>query len=54
MFGSGNPTPYDIPLIVLLVALAILLSIAAATSGLVAANDGERRPPTSRSRRGPE
>jgi hypothetical protein len=33
MFGSGNPTPYDVPLIVLLVALAILSLIGAATTG---------------------
>jgi len=33
MLGSGNPTPYDIPLIALLVALAILLFLGAATSG---------------------
>lgn len=32
MFGSGNPTPYDIPLIVLLVALGTLLLIGAATT----------------------
>jgi hypothetical protein len=33
MLGSGNPTPYDTPLIALLVALAILLFVGAATSG---------------------
>src|SRR5690349_8814713 len=29
MFGSGNPTPYDIPLIVVLVLLAILMFVGA-------------------------
>jgi len=31
MFGSGNPTPYDIPLIVFLVAIGILMLVGAAT-----------------------
>ena len=29
MFGSGNPTPYDIPLIVVLVVLAIVMFVGA-------------------------
>ena len=32
MFGSGNPTPYDIPLICLLGALAVLMFIGAAST----------------------
>ena len=33
MFGSGNPTPYDIPLICLLAALAIVMFVGAASTG---------------------
>ena len=32
MFGSGNPTPYDTPLFVLLVVLALLLITGAVTA----------------------
>jgi hypothetical protein len=32
MLGSGNPTPYDIPLLVLLAALALVLFIGAGTA----------------------
>ena len=32
MFGSGNPTPYDIPLLVFLVVIAIVLFIGAGTA----------------------
>lgn len=32
MFGSGNPTPYDTPLFVLLVVLALLLIAGAVTA----------------------
>jgi len=32
MLGSGNPTPYDIPLVVFLVCLALLLFSGAATA----------------------
>src|SRR5215475_9827743 len=32
MLGSGNPTPYDVPLLVFLVALAMLLLIGALTA----------------------
>jgi hypothetical protein len=33
MFGSGNPTPYDIPLICLLAVLAIVMFVGAASTG---------------------
>jgi hypothetical protein len=32
MFGPSNSTPYDVPLLILLVALAVLLFIGAATA----------------------
>jgi hypothetical protein len=32
VLGSGNPTPYDVPLFIVLVALAILLLIGAGTA----------------------
>ena len=34
MFGTGDPTPYDVGLFVVLVALTILLVIGAATAGM--------------------
>ena len=34
MFGSGNPAPYDIPLIVVLVLLAILMFVGASVGSM--------------------